>query len=123
MEVYYIGYETFSKLLEETKKYENCEMYIAERGWQEWMDQFEQKPEVIAKILNIIFQMGNNKIQDERKLVGILSRAEMARKYRIPLRTLENWESGESAIPSYTMDLLLYTFFLELLNGKGMEND
>lgn len=119
MGIFYIDYETFTKLLGESREYDDCEMYIAERGWQEWMNPFEGDPEFIAQILNIVFRMGKGKIQNERELIGIHSRAEMARKYRIPLRTLENWESGKSAIPSYTMSLLLYTFFLELLNGKG----
>lgn len=121
--MFYVSYEIFLKLLEESKEYDDSEMYIAERAWQEWMNPFEDNPELITKILDIVFHMGKCDIQDERKLIGISSRAEMSRKYRIPLRTLENWELNENNVPSYTMNLILYTFFLEILNVEETKND
>lgn len=35
-----------------------------------------------------------------------VSRAEFSRKYNIPVRTLENWESGKSKCPDYVRQLL-----------------
>lgn len=35
-----------------------------------------------------------------------LSRSAFARKYAIPIRTLENWESGTNVCPEYTRRLL-----------------
>lgn len=46
-----------------------------------------------------------NIITQIREIVG-LSRAEMSRKHNIPIRTLENWESGVNEAPDYTIDLL-----------------
>ena len=40
-----------------------------------------------------------------REIAG-LSRVEMSRRYNIPVRTLENWESGTTEAPDYTIDLL-----------------
>ena len=34
------------------------------------------------------------------------SRAEFSRQYNIPVRTLENWESGKSSSPEYVRQLL-----------------
>ena len=31
----------FNRLYCEAKEYENLEMFIAERGWQEWMDNYK----------------------------------------------------------------------------------
>lgn len=121
--VLYINYETFAKLLDESKEYDDFEMYVAERGWQEWMNPFEQSPELISKILSIVFRMGKEKIKEARELAGISSRAEMSRKYRIPLRTLENWELSENNMSNYTLNLILYTFFLETLNVEEAKND
>jgi transcriptional regulator with XRE-family HTH domain len=45
-----------------------------------------------------------NIITQIREITG-LSRAEMSRRYKIPVRTLENWENGIPA-PDYTIDLL-----------------
>ena len=35
-----------------------------------------------------------------------VSRAEFSRRYNIPIRTLENWESGKSKCPEYVRQLL-----------------
>lgn len=33
-------YEVFVRIYKEGKEYDNEEMYIAERGWQDWMDRY-----------------------------------------------------------------------------------
>lgn len=45
------------------------------------------------------------KIKEIRETSG-LSRAEFSRQYRIPLRTLENWEAGTRSCPEYLTKLL-----------------
>ena len=45
------------------------------------------------------------KISEMRELLGV-SRAEFSRQYGIPVRTLENWESGKSNCPEYVNKLL-----------------
>ena len=44
-------------------------------------------------------------IKEIRDLLGI-SRAEFSRRYHIPARTLESWESGERIPPDYVLELL-----------------
>lgn len=44
-------------------------------------------------------------ISEMRKLLG-LSRAAFSRLYKIPIRTLENWEAGINTPPDYVMYLL-----------------
>ena len=45
------------------------------------------------------------KIAEMRELLGV-SRAKFSREYGIPVRTLENWESGKSNCPEYVKKLL-----------------
>ena len=40
-----------------------------------------------------------------RKILGI-SRAAFSRRYNIPIRTLEDWDSGKSTPPIYVIQLL-----------------
>lgn len=40
-----------------------------------------------------------------RAILGI-SRAEFSRRYHIPIRTLEEWDSGKNHPPAYIMELL-----------------
>lgn len=44
-------------------------------------------------------------IKEMRELLGI-SRAEFSRRYGIPLRTMEDWESGKRTPPPYVINLL-----------------
>lgn len=44
-------------------------------------------------------------IYEIRKNTGLSQRA-FAEKYRIPVRTIENWESGERKPPQYVIDML-----------------
>lgn len=44
-------------------------------------------------------------IKEMRDLLGV-SRAEFSRKYKIPIRSLENWESSTNKPPEYLIDLL-----------------
>lgn len=44
-------------------------------------------------------------IAEIREMSG-LSRAAFSRAYKIPVRTLEDWESGKRTPPEYVADLL-----------------
>lgn len=44
-------------------------------------------------------------IKGMRKTLG-LSQANFGKKYKIPLRTIQSWESGERSAPEYVMELL-----------------
>lgn len=44
-------------------------------------------------------------ITEIRNLLGI-SRAEFSRKYNIPVRTLENWESGKTKPPEWCVEMI-----------------
>lgn len=46
-----------------------------------------------------------NTVKEIREYSG-LSRAEFSRAYEIPLRTLENWESGSRTAPRYMVEML-----------------
>lgn len=45
-------------------------------------------------------------IKEAREQAG-LSRAEMSRRFEIPIRTLEDWDSGKSKPPAYVEKLII----------------
>jgi len=57
-----------------------------------------------------VFDDNDNPIKDARNRLG-LSQAKFAEKFDIPIRTLEDWESGKSKPPIYVMKLLLEKVF------------
>ena len=44
-------------------------------------------------------------LKEMRKLLG-LSQAALGKKYNIPVRTIEQWESGRRKAPIYVLELL-----------------
>lgn len=119
----YLDYETYVQLFLEAEEYDNYEMYVAERGWQEWMNAFESEPDSISHILKAVYSLRTMSLQDMRSAAGIPSRVAMSRSYRIPLRTLENWDTEDSTILQHTLLLVSYTIFLKIINKDGKENE
>lgn len=50
-----------------------------------------------------------------------VSRAEFSRRYNIPIRTLENWESGRSKCPDYVRQLLERAVLEDWLKNRKQE--
>lgn len=58
-----------------------------------------------------------SEIKKARIEAGITSRAEMSRVFEIPIRTLENWESGVR-IPPHWAEKLIIEKLEQIKNGK-----
>lgn len=108
-----LNYKTFIRLYGEALEYENLDLYLYERGWQDWMDSFE--PDEVVEILNSIYRIARESLKDTRERSGY-SRAEFSRTYNIPIRTLENWDKLNNS-PEYTEQLIKYSLFVEEVNG------
>lgn len=105
-----MNFELFNQLYSEALESENLELYVSERGWQEWMDNYS--PKEIKDILNNIYTLANNNLQNTRRV----SRAEFSRYYHIPIRTLEDWENEKRTPPIYVKMLIDYVQFTNYLN-------
>ena len=104
-----ITYDLFTKLYGEAKTYDSLELYISERGWQDWMDNFDI--ETVTSILKKIYEYSKETLQDIRTKLNY-SRIGLSRAYYIPLRTLENWDDKQN-MPEYVEVLIKYTFFIK----------
>ena len=94
--------QLYSEALEENL---TQELFLAERGWQEWMEDYE--PQEVADILTRIYTLANNPLKDTRSV----SRAEFARQYNIPVRTLQDWDLGNRTPPIYVKMLIDFAQF------------
>lgn len=110
-------YGTFAKLYQEAALYSDVEMYIGERGWQEWMNECSEDKDAAAQLaaeaMVKIFRLAKLSLAQIRTECLKISKAEMARTYQIPLRTLENWEADKRELRDYTLTLIAYTVFME----------
>ena len=58
-------------------------------------------------------------VREIRELLGV-SRAEFSRRYNIPIRTLENWESGTREAPEWTMEILERVVREDAMENNGV---
>lgn len=100
-------FNLFNQLYSEAIESPSLELYVGERGWQEWMDGYDAKE--IADILSTIYSLANSTLAESR----VCSRAEFARKFGIPIRTIEDWDSGKRIAPLYVKKLIDYAIFSE----------
>ena len=118
-------FELFSKLFEEAKEYSNADMYVAERGWQDWMDEYSNGSDatVISDILFCIYDIYNLSkmgIKELRSYEKLTFKA-FSSKYSIPLRTVQDWEYGNNKTPEYIIKLISYTILQDKLENKHHE--
>ena len=81
-------------------------------------------PEIHALVLLKIHPMGVSYIRGEYMNIRELrtqlgdTQSEFASRYRIPYRTVQNWEAGVRTPPQYVIDLLLARIQVDLINRK-----
>lgn len=104
-----IEFDMFIRLYNEAKSYNNLDMYIMERGWQEWMNDLE--PGTVAEVLKRIYSIAKDGFPE------LLSRYETLRKvsnrFGIPYSTLQRWKSGITDVPEYTLLMMAYITIIE----------
>lgn len=98
-------FELFKELYSEALEEPTLEYFIAERGWQEWMEEYE--PDEVADILSRIYYLANNPLKETREV----SRAEFSRRYGIPVRTLQDWDLENRNAPEYVKMLIDFAQF------------
>ncbi len=109
-------FELFSELYNEALQYSDPDMYVSERGWQEWMDEYSQDNDVsvVADILHNIYDLSRMDIKQMRASLGLTFRA-FSELYSIPSRTVQDWEYGKNKAPEYVRKFVSYTILLRKL--------
>lgn len=113
-------YTLFSRLFREADNYNDVEMYIAERGWQDWMEPYS--PTEISDILELIFSLSKSSFRELREKLGI-SRAELVRRYDFPSRTIQDWEYENFVPASHIKSLYVFAIYSDLREGKEGNNE
>lgn len=104
-----IEFDVFTRLYEEAKSYNNLDMYIMERGWQEWMNDLESG--TVAEVLKYIYSIAKDGFPE------LLNHYETLRKvsdrFGIPYSTLQRWKSGITDVPEYTLVMMTYITLIQ----------
>ena len=110
-------FELFSELYNEALQYSDPDMYVAERGWQEWMDSYSQDDDAsaVANILFTIYDLSKMDIKQLRASVGLTFKG-FSTLYSIPSRTVQDWEYDKNRTPEYVLKFVSYTIFLDRIS-------
>lgn len=90
------------------------EMFIAERGWQDWMKEYadDESGGNITNILHNVWCMKGNIVKGLKSVFGLTQR-KISEEYGIPIRTIEQWSSGLKKIPLGKACMLAYCVFTD----------
>ena len=103
----------FRRLYSEAMEANDVEMYIAERGWQDWMDD-DNNP---ADTLTSIYSMANGGIASIVE-ASKLNKTDFCRTFTIPRSTFFDWQAGGNNF-SYTLLWLSYAVLNFRLEGRN----
>lgn len=106
-----IRFKTYKQLYSEAKEYNNIDMYIMERGWQDWMD--DMSVDEIADLLRNIHTITHEGIKGILDITGDKITV-FCHKYATKYRTVQKWLSGEREAPEYTIMLLGYAVLSDI---------
>ena len=98
-------FEAFYALTLNATEFTDPEAFTAECGGS---IQGELPIEQLLGILVDVYAYAHDRSMNTIRAISGLSRAAFARDYRIPIRSLEDWEAGRHAAPPYVLDLLAY---------------
>lgn len=100
---------------------EQHDLYVAERGWQDWMDEYgADDAESIVRVLDAVYTMAHGGFRAIRSITG-LSQTGFAAAYGAPRRSIQNWEYDAGEVgnareaPAYTQILLGYAVLTDQL--------
>ena len=104
---------TYSQFREITLSLDDCtnlDQFIAERGCQEWMDDYDT--DRIVEILTSVWCLKDNPIKWIKQAAKHTNQS-LSQTYGIPVRTVEDWSRNARACPIYTWTMLAYCVFAD----------
>lgn len=108
-------YNDFLRLSMDASEFDKREDYIAEVGGSVPPSVPDDK---LLTLLEACWAYGRDRTMTTVRTITGLSRAAFARDYRLPLRSVENWESDTSSArraPGYVIDLLAWAIVNDLI--------
>lgn len=100
-----ISYQNFLALRSSAMDCETLDDFIAEEGGSVESDDVDE----VVFLLKAIFASKSRPAINYAREITELSRAEFCRLYKIPLRSMENWEAGVKKPPEYVASFILFS--------------
>lgn len=111
-----MNYQDFIRLVMDASEFASVDTYISDVGGSVPSSVSDDH---VIPLLNACWAYSHDKSVSALRAITDMSRVELSRVYRIPLRSLENWESTTKAnarsAPPYVLDLLAYAIITDML--------
>ena len=96
------------------------DLYINERGWQAWMEEYGEDTAAIICTLDNIYDMAHMGCKAVRSMTG-LSRKAFCDAYSLPVRTVEDWESERREPPLHSLMMLGFAVLSDSMEKRKAE--
>ena len=100
-----ITFDTYRILYAEAREHDSIDMYIMERGWQDWMGGMDA--DHIADILRNVYNISRSGISGMLEVDGT-TLTEFSKRYYVSYNTTMKWKRNETIPAEHTMLLLGY---------------
>lgn len=94
-------YETYRVLISDALSAESEEMFIAEQGWADWMDEYGGDADRLVSDMRNIYKVAHMTVRDLIEAYG-KTQADFSERFCIPKRTVEDWATERRQCPPYT---------------------
>lgn len=99
-----IKFDDFKQLWEEAKKYDSVNVYIMERGWQQWMNGLDA--ETVVQLLTDVYNCSQGSINKIFEHYKTLKKASDV--LCIPYSTCQKWVGGIGSPSEYAKLWIAY---------------
>ena len=107
-----IPYTDFRRLLTDVSEFRDLETYIAECGGSVPLDDVEE----VIRMLTILWEMGRCGLTIKSISAACsVSVRQIALRYGLPTRTVENWARGQTEPPVWQLPLIAYAVISDYL--------
>lgn len=110
-------YKIFRELYEQAREYDNINLYIMERGWQDWMNDLSGA-DVISDVLKKIYSLANSDNKWKAISEEFRNFKEISDIFGIPYKTMQNWNSGHVRPSEYLLLLIAYAVINDICEKK-----
>lgn len=93
--------ELFYKLYHDAKAQPDCDLYIAEYGYPDYFDEISNDANEVVRQLTEIHRIAHMTVREMIAAAG-LNQTSFAKRFDIPLRTVQDWCGQRRQMPDYT---------------------
>ena len=118
-----MDFKTYRELYLQAGDYKDFDIYVMDRGWQDWMEEYTEEDnnaDRIVAVMDFIYKAYRCNAKELCKLAGI-KMTTLTELVGVNYRTVQRWASGEIDFPAHIKLLTSYALFTMIFDKKEDE--